>query len=423
MTETRPISLWDDTAAEADHENLLAGDSKTQVAIVGGGFTGLSTALHAARRGIECHVLEANRIGHGGSGRNVGLVNPGLWLPPQDVVARLGTERGELLLQTLGDAPAYVRSLIERYQIQCEATFEGTIHAAHSPRALAGLERRAEAWLQLGAPVTLLSRAQAADRIGSLAFHGGLFDARAGTINPMGYVRGLARVARSAGARISTGVRVRLLERQGQNWILETDHGRITADYVVLGTNAYTDDLWPGLSKTFIPIPFFQVATVPLGERVRSILRNGEGLWDTGMVMSAVRRDIFGRLIMGSMGRVFGGQRGLSIRWAGRNIRRFFPSLGQVEFENAWYGRIALTLDHLPRIYRLADNLYSPIGYNGRGITPGTVFGRAMAELLDGGREEELPLVVTKPEPVALAPLKSRLYSTAFAAGQLWRSL
>ena len=423
MSETPPISLWDSTADEADLDSPMEGDAETDVAIVGGGFTGLSTALHAAERGLDCHVLEARRIGHGGSGRNVGLLNPGVWLPPRDVRARLGEERGAVLTKVLGDGPAYVMSLIERHQIRCELTRSGTIYAAHSPRGLRDLERRAEEFQRLGAPVELLSRVEAAEKIGSDAYHGGLLDRRAGTINPMGYVRGLARAASSAGARVSTGVTARALRRDGDRWIVETDRGRVSARAVVLGTNAYTDDLWPGLNKTLTIIHYFQVATLPLGDRARSVLPERQGLWDTAPFMLAVRRDAFDRLIVGSMGRVFGGEKGLSRRWAARSIQRVFPALGEVEFEKAWFGRIAMTPDHLPRIHRLADGLYTPIGYNGRGIAPGTVFGRAMAELLAGGKEEDLPLPVTEPAKDGLAPVKSRFYGLAFAAGQIAKSI
>ena len=418
MSNAPPISLWDITADESDLDSPMEGDVETGVAIVGGGFTGLSTALHAAERGLDCHVLEAQRIGHGGSGRNVGLLNPGVWLPPWDVRARLGEEKGAALTEALGNGPAYVMSLIERHQIRCELTRSGTIHAAHSERGFQDLERRAGEWRRLGAPVELLSRTEASEKIGSDAYRGGLLDRRAGTINPMGYVRGLARAALSAGARISTGVTARALRRDGDRWIVDTDRGRVSARAVVLGTNAYTDDLWPGLNKTFTIIHYFQVATAPLGERAHAVLPERQGLWDTAPIMFSVRRDAFDRLIVGSMGRVFGGETGLSRRWAGRRLRRVFPGLGPVGFEKAWYGRIALTPDHLPRIHRLADRLYTPIGYNGRGIAPGTVFGRAIAELLAGGKEEDLPLPVTEPAKDGLAPVKSRFYGLAFAASQ-----
>ena len=417
------ISLWDTTAEEADYVSPMTSAIATELAIVGGGYTGLSTALHAAERGIDCHVLEARCIGHGGLGRNAGLVNAGVWLPPQDVRAQLGESRGSRLIEELSDAPSYVFSLIERHQIRCEATHAGTIHAAHSLKGYKNLARRAEEWHRLGAPVDLLSREQVSEKIGSTVFHGGLFDHRAGTINPMGYVRGLARAAMAGGAKVSTGVSASALRRENGKWIIETDHGTVTANTVVLGTNAYSDDLWPRLKNTFTIIHYFQLATAPLGERVKAILPGGQGLWDTGTIMFSLRRDAFGRLIIGSMGKAFGGNGGLSQRWAARKPARLFPELGDVEFEASWHGQLAMTPDHLPRIHRLAEGLYTPIGYNGRGIAPGTVFGKAMADLLDGGKEEDLPLPVTGLRTVPSARFMSRFYQMAFTVNQVWKGL
>jgi len=423
MAGSSTLSLWDETAAEPDLVSPMTADVVTDLAIVGGGFTGLSTALHAAAKGLDACVLEARQIGYGGSGRNVGLVNAGLWLPPQDVRAHFGEERGSKLVQVLGDGPEYVMSLIEKHQIRCELTRTGTIHAAHSLSGFKDLERRAEEWIRLGAPVRLLSRQQACEKIGSSAFHGGLLDARAGTINPMGYVRGLARAAKAAGARIFTGVSVVRLVQQADGWLLETGAGIVKAKSVVLATNAYSGDLWPGLRSSFVPIDFFQVATAPLGDRVASILPERQGLWDTGKIMLSLRRDAADRLIIGSMGAAIGGARGLSERWAARQLRRLFPNLGPVEFETSWHGQIAMTSDHIPRIHRLAEGLYTPIGYNGRGIAPGTVFGKAIAELVAGGDEADLPLPVTGVTQETMRGLKAGFYKTAFAANQVLKSI
>jgi glycine/D-amino acid oxidase-like deaminating enzyme len=136
--------------------------------------------------------------------------------------------------------------------------------------------------------------------------------------------------------------------------------------------------------------------------------------------MFSLRRDAFGRLIIGSMGEVMGG---LSERWAAKKLRQLFADLGPVRFEKAWHGQIAMTPDHLPRILRLDEGLYTPIGYNGRGISPGTMFGKAMAELLSGGSEEALPMPVTDLRKVRSAPVMAPFYRTVFAANQIWRSL
>ncbi|NNF80725.1 MAG: FAD-binding oxidoreductase, partial [Rhizobiales bacterium] len=410
------ISLWDQSATEAAAYPQLNADAVADVAIIGGGYTGCSTALHLAEAGVDCIVLEAEKIGFGGSGRNGGLVNAGLWLPPQDITARLGQEQGSKLVSTLGAAPELVFSLIEKHQMQCELQRAGTLHAAKTPSGMNDLARRAAEWQRLGAPVELLDAQQTAKMVGTSVFHGALLDHRAGSINPMGYARGLARAAFSAGARVHTGSRVTRLTQQGTGWQLQTAHGIVSAPVVLLATNAYSDALWPGISKAFNPIHYFQVATKPLGAATDAILPGQQALWDTGRIMTSVRKDAFGRLIVGSMGQLFGKEASVSRRWAAKALRRMFPKLPPVEFETWWHGQIAMTGDYLPRLFRLAPNLYAPMGYNGRGIAPGTAFGRAMAAHLAGGAEGDLPLQISEFSPASLREPKRIAFDLAMKA-------
>jgi len=347
-----------------------------------------------------------------------------LWLPPQKVREQLGTTYGPRFIKKFGSGPEYVFSLIEKHQMRCEVTRTGTIHAAHGPTGFIDLQERHKEWQRLGEPVDLLGKDEVEDMIGTNHFHGGLLDHRCGTINPMGYCRGLARAARGAGAMISTGMRVTRLHRENNMWRVETDQGSITAKAVVLGTNAYTDELWPNLNKTFTLIHYFQLATKPLGPEASSILPGKQGLWDTGQIMFNIRRDAFNRLLVGSMGKVIGSKdRGLSNRWARKQIARIFPKLGPVEFEEAWHGQIAMTPDHLPRIHQLETNLFTPIGYNGRGITTGTMFGETLAGLLTGMDPADLPLPMSEVSTVPSAPIMSRLYQSAFTTKQVLKAI
>jgi len=308
--------------------------------------------------------------------------------------------------------------------MRCEATRTGTIHAAHGPKGLKDLQERHQEWQRLGEPVELLDRERVSELIGTHRFYGGLLDHRCGTINPMGYCRGLARASLGAGARISTGVQVTRLHREHNQWRVETDQGALKAKAVVLGTNAYTDELWPYLNRSYTLIHYFQLASKPLGPEADSILPGRQGLWDTGQIMFNIRRDAFNRLLVGSMGKVVGSKdSGLSHRWARKQIARIFPFLGPVEFEEAWTGQIAMTPDHLPRIHKLDTNLYTPIGYNGRGITTGTMFGETMADLLTGMDEADLPLPITKLTAVASARFMTRMYQSAFTANQIVKAI
>lgn len=420
--------LWERTAAEpVPSAPPLTEDVACDVAVVGGGYTGLSTALHAAERGLQVRLLEAERVGAGGSGRNVGLVNAGLWLAPDAVERALGAVHGPRLLALLANAPADVMALVQRHGIDCELTRTGTIHAAHAPRGLAELRRRAEAWRRRGAPVELLDRDEMVRRVGTARFPGGLLDPRAGTLNPMAYARGLARAAQAAGATLHERSPALAIEAVGGGWRVRCAQGSLTAPKVVLATNAYGRGLWPGLERELSFIHYFNLATEPLGARLAHVLPERQGLWDTAPIMSSLRRDAFGRLILGSMGRVRGGTRGLTARWAARRLRRLFPDLGPVRFESAWHGRIAMTGDHLPRLLRPAEGVFAPMGYNGRGITTGTVIGRELAAVLAGAPDEALPLPPSAPRAGSRAGRAPRLrepfLDAVFTLNQIWGAL
>ena len=419
MTGQIQGSLWEKTAPPPPPTLPLTGQARTRVAIVGGGFTGMSAALHLAEKGIETVVLEAEEIGHGGSGRNAGLVNAGLWLQPADVEAALGVEPGRRLNDLLGRAPDLVFSLIERHTIACEATREGTLQCAHSRSGLAWLKERARQINDRGAHVQVLDRDGARTKTGSDAYHGALYDRRAGTIQPLGYVRGLARASIDRGARVHTRSAATGLVAEGNGWRIETGNASLLADQVVLATNAYTGGLWPGLERTFVPLYFTQLASRPLGANLAgTILPGGQGAWDTRTVMVSYRCDKEGRFIIGSIGRA-APVAGATRSWASALARRLYPALGDVTWEYQWSGCIALTSDHMPRLHRLAPGVVTPIGYNGRGIGPGTVFGKAIAEHLVGAPEECLPLPMTRPGSEFLRGARALAFEAAFQLGHL----
>ena len=164
MGHVSNLGLWAATAPAGPDLEALQGSRQTDVAVIGGGYTGLSAALHLAEAGIETTLLEAEAIGFGGSGRNVGLVNAGLWMFPDDVVKVLGADDGERLLSILGDSPDLVFALIEKHAVECEARRQGTLHCAHSPGGFRQLQMREEQWGRRGAPVTLLNRQTAAPK-------------------------------------------------------------------------------------------------------------------------------------------------------------------------------------------------------------------------------------------------------------------
>ncbi|WP_207063684.1 FAD-binding oxidoreductase [Motiliproteus sp. SC1-56] len=417
-----PDSLWASSACPAPPTRPLEGATRADVAIIGGGFTGLSAALHLAEKGLKVSVLEACEIGYGGSGRNVGLVNAGLWMNPDDIDAQLGKEYGDRLDRILGGSPELVFSLIERFDIPCEATRNGTLHLAHSKSGLKGLTDRARQLQARGAPVQLLDAATTAAMTGTERYHGAILDPRAGTIQPLGYVRGLASAAKSLGASIYTRSPVTRLApaRDGQGWSISTPDGSLQAEKVILATNAYGSGAYRELQQTFTPLHFFQFATAPLPDAVlERILPGKQGCWDTRQVMTSIRLDQAGRLILGSIGQLpDNGSRFLQ-GWAADRVKSLFPELypqikprGETGFwHHGWVGTIAFSPDHLPHLHQLGPNLISCVGYSGRGIGPGTIMGKAMADYVTGSPAEDLPLPLTEPKQVVGRSIREQYYA------------
>ncbi|WP_048647752.1 NAD(P)/FAD-dependent oxidoreductase [Nitratireductor soli] len=422
-----PLShgLWEKTAPPAPATRPLEGAARSDVAIVGGGYTGLSAALHLAEAGISATLLEAEDVGFGGSGRNVGLVNAGMWVMPDDLPAILGAKHGERLLTLLGDAPSVVFDLAERHGIDCEAVRAGTLHCAVGQAGVRQLEERTRQWAARGAPVRLLDAEETAARIGSRAYAAALLDARAGTIQPLAYARGLASAAIRAGASLHTASRVVRAEADGAGWRLHTDKGSLTAATVIVATNAYTKTPWAELREELVHLPYFNFATPPLSAALRAkILPGLQGAWDTKQILTSFRWDRTGRLVFGSVGALNGTGLAVHRAWAQRAIGRIFPELKGTGFEAGWYGQIGMTNDHLPRFHRLADNVIGFSGYNGRGIGPGTVFGQTLAKFVTGGiAEADLPLPVTEVAAQSFRSAREGFYRFGAEAAHLARTL
>jgi glycine/D-amino acid oxidase-like deaminating enzyme len=400
------------TAPPAPETSGLKGSIRVDTAIVGGGYTGLSAALHLAEAGANVALLEAVEIGFGGAGRNVGLVNAGMWVMPDVLGDVLGGDYGERLLELLGDAPKLVFDLIERHRIECEVERAGTLHCAVGLKGLRELEQRVAQWSRRGAPVELLNAADTAAKIGSSAYAGSLWDRRAGTIQPLAYARGLARSAVNAGAKIFTRSAVTSAERVDGKWKLQAAGGHVIADRVIVATDAYATGPWSEVRTEQIHLPYFNFATQPLSDNVRaSILPERQGAWDTNEVLSSFRFDRAGRLVFGSCGALRGTGAAVHRSWARRALKKLFPQIGDVRFEAEWYGLIGMTDDHLPRFHKLAENVFGFSGYNGRGIAPGTTFGRLLALYALGQLDEkDLPLPASTPIKPNFRSARTALY-------------
>jgi glycine/D-amino acid oxidase-like deaminating enzyme len=406
--------LWELTAPPAPQTAPLAGEVDLDVVVIGGGYTGLSSALHLAGGGARVAVLEASEIGFGGSGRNVGLVNAGMWVMPDTLTATLGQTFGERLIELLGHGPQKVFDLIGKHGIACEPERTGTLHCAVGRKGLEEIKARAEQWQRRGAPVEVLDAEETRRKIGGGDYTGALLDKRAGTIQPLAYVRGLARVALAADVKIFTESAVLSAADSGSRWKVDTATGSVHADWVIVATDAYARGPWSQVRQEQIRLPYFNFATRPLSDNLRaSILPERQGAWDTKQVLSSFRFDRAGRLVYGSVGALEGSGAAVHRAWAIRSLRKLFPQLADIEFEVGWFGMIGMTSDNLPRFHKLDRNVIAFSGYNGRGIAPGTVFGGVLASYVLGHvAEKDLPLPGAAVEQPRFRAARELLYRT-----------
>ncbi|EDP62383.1 FAD dependent oxidoreductase [alpha proteobacterium BAL199] len=380
---------------------------RVDVAIIGGGITGLSAAYHLGPGGAKVAVLEANEIGWGASGRAFGQVVPTLKHGTQRIIEHFGTERGERLIRGVAEGPDVVFGLIEKHAIDCGAVRTGLLFAAHAPAGLHALEGYAADWRARGAAVDMLDTTATAAAIGSGSYSGACIDRRGGHFNPLAYTRGLARAAVEGGARVHVGVRVKRIERQGGAWHLTVPGSTLVADSVILATNAYAGRLWPDIGRSIVPMRVHAAATAPMAEgQLEGVLPEGHPLTDTRRLYSGVRRMPGGRFHVTVDGSPFGRHAPPYLHTANRRLTALYPGLPRPVWEETWNGWIALTREQMPRLHRLGPGLYTGFGYSGRGLAAATLMGRDLARLVAGASDTIFPLSPVSPiRGRCLAPL------------------
>lgn len=382
-------SLWTATAPEPTVGPVLGEDLSADICVIGGGISGLSTALHAAEAGQSVVLIEAETPGWGASGRNGGQVLPGLKENPREVVAHFG-EIGKRMVAATGAAPDLVFDLIRRHGIDCGARQEGWVHAA-AAHGLDGARDRAAQWRVLGVDIHDLSAAETREMLGGGQYAGALLDPRGGGVQPLAYSQGLAAAAAKAGVRIFAQTRAEALAQGSDGWIVTTPKGRVRAGQVVICTNGYSGPLDQRVKRNVIPIRSIQVATDPLPAEVTpDILPGGQVVSDTQKHLLYFRRDAGGRFVMGGAGAYTDAALERAFDRLKRHALELFPQLKGQAWRYRWGGNVAVTVDHLPHLAELAPGLHALIGLNGRGVAAATALGRVMATRLGGERPEAL---------------------------------
>ena len=396
-----PPSLYADTAVAPTATPPLDVDKNVSVAIIGGGLAGLSTALHLAERRTDAIVLEAQQPGWGASGNNGGQLNPGLKLDPDIIEATFGTDLGGRMIAFAYNTPTFTLDLIRRLGITCEARQNGTLRAAYHEANAAAVESTAAQCIRRGMPVSVLDRSAVRELTGADRYLRAMFDRRGGDVQPLSYARGLARAALAAGAAIHGQTPATSLRREAGRWRIETPHAVVRAEKVLMATNGFTDDLWPDLRRSIVPVFSSIAATEPLPDDIaRLIMPARSVLYESGHITVYYRIDASNRLLIGGRGPMQWISGPSAVAYLTRYAVRLWPSLQGVRWTHGWNSRLAMTADHYPHVHEPGPNMLVYLGCNGRGVALATAMGQQLAKRLIEGETAEIDMPITGLRPI-----------------------
>lgn len=414
-------SLWYATAAAAPETAPLEGRTTADVCIVGGGYTGLTTALELAGDGVDVVLLEAEEIGFGGSGRNAGHCTPTFHhLTIPQVRKMLGEPRASRLIERQTNGANLAAALIAKHGIDCEWRQTGYLRGAPTPGAIGDLERIAADYNAVGKETRVLDRDEVAEMTGSERFHGAWLHPEGGHLNPLGYARGLARAAIVAGVRVHTRCRVEAIAAEGTRWAVATPTGAVVADKVICGTGAYTVGAWKGLDRTFRIQRVFVAATEPLSDNIRrAVLPRNTTMHDGRGDIYVYKFDAEGRIVA-SMFPL--GRRGADIAYTRQvmtdRLRWLHPQVGDVTWPYFWWGELDMQQRTIPRLFNLAPGVVAALGFSGRGVPTGTMIGGILADWARGVPDRDLAL---EPEPLTAAPYYMEFGTRLVLSYYRWR--
>jgi glycine/D-amino acid oxidase-like deaminating enzyme len=390
LLENRPF--WWDTVPQAPVFESAASPfepgQRFDVAVVGGGYTGLAAARHLARSGGSVVVLERGALGAGASSRNAGQVLTGLKLEPATLVAKYGESRAKELFDISNRAITEVEQLVSDEQIDCELMRTGHLQAAAKRSHFAAFcEEQALLARVFNHNVSVIPEADQATELGATSYYGLLLDQHSLALNPAKYVAGLAAAATRAGAVLAPHTAVQRVARTSGVWSVETTAGTLTAKDVLFATNGYTDGASSALQRRLIPIGSYIIVTAPLSNSVAArLLPKRRMAFDSRHFLHYFRLTADNRLLFGGRAE-FSGPTLESAKRAEailhREMTSIFPELAGTRIDYAWSGHVAFTRDQMPHA-GLLDGVFYAAGYAGHGIAMATHVGGAIARRMAG---------------------------------------
>ncbi|HZI75025.1 MAG TPA: FAD-binding oxidoreductase [Gemmatimonadales bacterium] len=359
--------------------------SRTDVAIIGGGYTGLSAARCLARRGIDVTVLETHTMGWGASSRNGGFVLPGFKPDMEELERRIGSSRAASLFELSLEAIAFLRDLIDQEHIACDFVRCGAVTLAAKPGHFGALQRSCRFLRErLGYDTDLLGPGELISEIGSTRYLGALLDPAGCALQPAKYVAGLAAAAAKAGARLMERTDVTRVQRVPGGFDITTSQGVVRTEQVLAATNGYTPRALQALRRRVVPIGSYQIATEPLDAGLTGRLMPRRRVFsDTKNLLYYFRLSPDGRMVFGGRASFTPASPRRSAKILRAGMRDVFPELAQANIEYVWSGKVAYPMDHLPHAGR-HDGLHYAMGYCGHGVALATYLGMRMGEVIAG---------------------------------------
>ena len=375
----------------------LRGDVRADVCIIGGGYTGLSSAIHLRKAGYNVVLLEANRVGWGASGRNGGHVGTGQRAEQDQLEKWVGLDQAKALWQLGLEAVDTVCALIDEYDIDCELK-SGNLHVAAKAGDAKGLQVEVEHLSGVYGydQIRYVDSAELAELTSGQGFHGGTVDSGCKHLHPLNYALGLAAAANSLGATLHEGSRV-LGYREGDKVEVKTDQGTVTANFLVLACNGYLEKLEPRTAGRIMPINNYMLATEPLPEALaRQLIRDDTSMSDSLFVINYWKLSADNRLL-------FGGGETYSRRFPGdipgfvrKYMLKIYPELADTRIDYGWGGTLAITMNRMPDFGRLSNQVFYAHGYSGHGVPTATLAGKLLAEAI-GGTAERFDVMASVP--------------------------
>ena len=380
-------SWYEDTAGPRPEYPALDGDRTCDVVVIGGGFTGLSAAVHLVKTGTDVVLIDANRFGDGASGRNGGQLGTGQRGSLDDLEAAYGWTRAKALFDLAEEAKAHLLEFARVNAIDIDF-MPGQISVAHKKRYVDDYRRYADYMRKKAgyAHMSFMDAAETAERLGSTHYYGGIRDTGTGHIHPLKLVIGTARVAAEAGAKLFENTRSTGISSSGGKVRVTTPTGTITAEKCLVAVNAYGGDLEPVSASHIMPIGSFIGATVPL--RADSpVLPGGESVDDSRFVVRYFRKTRDNRLL-------FGGREIYTVKdpkdihiHIRRQIAEIYPALKDIEITHGWGGYVGITVPRKPFVREVMPGVISAGGYSGHGVMLSNFVGKLYAETVAGNRD------------------------------------